>query len=88
MKEISLLDQEIMRLRLLVLESDKRLEYYSGSELTRENYHNGNLHLQIRKLTVMANQDKKGFYCSMCGEKFITSKERVVHVMMDHEGKL
>lgn len=85
MKKLSLLDQEILRLKFLVHESDKRLEYYSGPELTRENYHNGNLHLQIRKLTVMANKDKKGYYCSMCGERFDTSKERVVHVMMDHE---
>jgi len=79
---------QIIRVATLLKESDKKLEYLSGSPLTVENYVNGNLHLELRKLTVIANRDKNVFYCSMCGEKFNTSKERVTHVIMDHEGKL
>ena len=88
LKELTVLDLEIIRLASLVKESDEKLEYLSGSPLTIENYHNGNLHLQIRKLTVIANRDHNVFYCSRCGERLNNSKERVDHVMMDHEEKL
>ena len=88
MKEITLLDREIIRLKQLVDQSDERLEYLSGSELTRENYHNGNLHLEIRKLTVIANKEYDVFYCSMCGERLDTTKERTAHVMVSHEERL
>ena len=88
MKKLTLLDREIIRLSDLVRQSDNRLDYLTGPELTRENYHNGNLHLEIRKLTVIANKDHNVFYCSRCGERLDTPKERIAHVLADHEERL
>jgi len=60
--------------------SEERIEYLVGPLLTRENYICGNLYLQLRKYTALANLDKHVYYCSRCGERLDTSRERVAHV--------
>ena len=79
-----LLTIAIQRVKLDISLSNARLEYLVGSELTRENYHCGNLHLELRKLTAIANQNKTGFWCSVCGEMYKTARLRVAHVSEDH----
>lgn len=82
---MNLIEIEIQRLQKLVRKSDDELEWMPNcSEKTREFYHNGNLHLQIRKLTTMANQNPRNFYCSRCGEKFKTTQQRAIHTLNDH----
>jgi len=81
---IKLLNTAIQRLRLKIVAAEENIEYFSGSELTRENYHCGNLHSELRKLIVLANQQKEGFWCSVCGEVYKTARLRVAHVAEDH----
>jgi len=82
---MNLVEKEILRLKKLVRESDDELEWMpNSSEKTREYYHNGNLHLQIRKLTMLANENPRIFYCSRCGEKFKTTQQRAIHTLNDH----
>lgn len=85
MQELNLLDKEILRLQRLLVESEEKLEYLTGSDRTKELYHNGNLHWQIRKYTTLANKNFNVYYCSRCGYKFNSWKERVIHVKEDHE---
>ena len=66
--------------------SDKRLEYLTGPERTRELYKNGNLHGELRKYTEMANDRGNVFYCSICGDKFKHSEDRTQHTRDRHEG--
>jgi len=81
----SLIDQEIMHVVQKIQASEERITYLVGSPLTRENYICGNLYLQLRKYTALANLDKHVYYCSRCGERLETSRERVMHVLQNHE---
>jgi len=82
---MNLIEKEILRLKKEVRDSDDTLEWMPNcSEKTKEFYHNGNLHIQIRKLTMIANQYPRTFYCSRCGEKFKTTQLRSIHTLDDH----
>lgn len=74
-----------MYIKGLINESETKIKYFTGSDLTRENYHCGNLYLQLRKYTREANRDENIFYCSRCGELLNTAQERRIHVMEDHD---
>jgi len=83
---MNLIEKAILRLQRLVRKSDDKLEWMPNcSEKTREYYHNGNLHLELRKLTILANeQNRYTYYCSRCGEKFKTTQQRAIHTLNDH----
>jgi len=81
---MNLLEKEIQRIRELVKKSDEVLEWMPNcSEKTREFYHNGNIHFELRKLTQMSN-DHGGIYCSRCGEKFKFARDRTIHTLDNH----
>ena len=84
---MNILHLQIQNFIAQINQSDKKLEYLMYQERTRELYHNGNLHLQLRKATVEANKDRRLYYCSRCGELFYSSKERINHTL-NHEERL
>jgi len=79
-----LLTIAIQRLKFKIVAAEANIDYLVGSALTRENYHCGNLHLELRKLITIANHQKTGFWCSVCGEMYKTARLRVAHVAEDH----
>jgi len=82
---MNLIEKEIIRLQKEVKKSDETLEWMpDSSEKTREFYHNGNMHLELRKLTQIANQYPRNFYCSRCGERFKSTQLRTEHTLNDH----
>jgi len=82
---MNLIEIEILKLKASVKKSDDKLEWMPRcSEKTREFYHNGNLHMEIRKLTMLANKFPRNFYCSRCGEKFKTVRQRAIHTLNEH----
>jgi len=83
---LRIIDIEIMRLKTEMARGEEKLTWMprKDPETTRLNYHVGNLHGQIRKLTILANQGYLVFYCSRCGERFNTARDRTLHVK-NHE---
>ena len=73
-----LVSQSIQQLSQFIKESDENLKTLTGSEKTRELYKNGNLHLELRKYTIIANENGY-FFCSTCGEEFKNRNDRDGH---------
>ena len=82
---MNIIEKEIQRLQKEVKKSDEELEWMPDCpEKTREFYHNGNMHIELRKLTVIANQYPHSFYCSRCGERFKSAQLRTDHTLNQH----
>lgn len=57
---MNLRDKIISSLETQIEESKKKLKYISGSEKTKELYHNGNLHFLLRKaIYTFGNKKRK-----------------------------
>jgi len=86
--ELSLAAIQINNIADQLKQSNKKLEFLDGRERTKELYHNGNLHLELRKFTTIANQQYGVFYCSICGELFKDTIPRTIHVKEEHIEKI
>ena len=82
----SLLDREISRLHELLVLCEEKIKHYHNNEHLKfaEQKRIDNLHIQIRKLTEIANKEFDVFYCSMCGENCNTFNNRETHVEVIH----
>lgn len=80
---IDLISNAISTIVEQIEDSNKKLEYLDGPERTRELYHNGNLQLELRKATIIANRNGN-FFCSACGKRFKDRELRDKHSYNTH----
>ncbi len=71
---MNILEKEINRVRREIdnIDTNDKLDY---------------LHNWLRQLVKLANQEKDGFWCSVCGNKFKSPVLRTKHVSTDHSAR-